>query len=175
MRGDVRNHHGNLELHRIAWATKWTIPNMAGNTPNLEVKNTNTRPTEHNQASQTPYFSSLLILPIISICQPHLSFLSSTLPSLQQAMLGIPPYLTIPWFWVHTKYSIYCVAHSSSTASTKECMSPLYSNKYKFTHESSFCLQRSSRQVDHHQPVIDECWPVQSSRPIPTVVHSLID
>jgi len=57
MRGDGGNHHEKLELERIACACQFTIPSMAGTSPNPACNYTDTRSCQPNQASHTPDFS----------------------------------------------------------------------------------------------------------------------
>jgi len=85
MRGDEGNHHEKLGLKRISSASRLTIPDTAGTTPDPAGKNTDTRPSQPNQASPTPDFAYPVVFSI--------SFLSSlpislSLPSSQNTKLS---------------------------------------------------------------------------------------
>jgi len=56
-RGDGTNHHEKLGLKRISCASQFTIPDMAGTSPDPACNNTDTRSSQPNQASRTPDFS----------------------------------------------------------------------------------------------------------------------
>jgi len=53
IRGDGGNHHEKLELKRISCASQFTIPDMAGTSPDPAGNNTDTRSFKPNQASRT--------------------------------------------------------------------------------------------------------------------------
>jgi len=57
MRGEGTNHHEKLGLKRILCASQFTIPDMAGTSPDPACNHTNTRSSQSNQASRTPDFS----------------------------------------------------------------------------------------------------------------------
>ena len=61
IRGDGGNHHEKLGLERISCASKLSIPNTAGTSPDLVANNTNTRSSKPNQGSRTPDFSGPLV------------------------------------------------------------------------------------------------------------------
>jgi len=87
MRGDGGNHHERLGLKRISCVSQFTIPEMAGTTPNLACKNTDTRSSQPNQASPTPDFT----YPVISsVSFPSSSPISLSLPSLQNTKVSHP-------------------------------------------------------------------------------------
>ena len=54
MRGEGGKHHEELGLKRISCTSQFTIPDMAGTTPDPAGKNTDMRFSKSNQASRTP-------------------------------------------------------------------------------------------------------------------------
>jgi len=60
-RGDAGNHHEKLGLKRILCASRFTIPDTAGMSPNPECNYTDTRTSQPNQASHTLDFSYPLV------------------------------------------------------------------------------------------------------------------
>ena len=62
IRGDGANYHEKLGIQRISCASQFTIPDMAGTSPDLACNNTNTRSSQPNQASRTPDFSEWKML-----------------------------------------------------------------------------------------------------------------
>jgi len=85
----------------------------------------------------------------------------------------IPPYLSMPWSWVitkysirreqhtpstaYTKYTIYQVQHTLSIAPAQDCLSSLHCHTYKFTSECRLSCWCASLQIDRHQPALHEC------------------
>jgi len=61
MRGYGGNHHQKLELKRIFCASQFTIPDIAGASPDPACNNTDTRSSQSNQASSTPDYSYPLV------------------------------------------------------------------------------------------------------------------
>jgi hypothetical protein len=64
IRGDGGNHHENLGLERISYASQLTIPDLAGMSPDPAGNITDMASSKHNQACRTPDFSSPLIFSI---------------------------------------------------------------------------------------------------------------
>ena len=60
-RGDGGNHQGKLGLERNSCASQFTIPDMAGMSPDPAGNNTDMRSSKWNQASCTPDFSGQLV------------------------------------------------------------------------------------------------------------------
>ena len=135
MRG---NHHEKLGLTRIECASQFTIPDMAGTTPNPGGKNTDTRSSKPNQASRTHDFSYPLVSSIfIPIFIPYLSFSTIIAEHKVKSSLSISPChdheLTLSTAYtedsihrvqhtpstVYTEYSIHRVQHTPSTAYTE--------------------------------------------------------
>jgi hypothetical protein len=54
-------HHEKLGVNRISCAREFTIPNMAGTSPNPEFKYPDLRPSQPNQECHTPYSSPQLL------------------------------------------------------------------------------------------------------------------
>ena len=110
MRGDGGNHHEKLGLTRISCASQLTIADMAGTSPDLSGKNTDTRSSKPNQASRTPDFSYPLVSSIfVPFIIPHLSF-STIIPEHKvKSSLSISPCpdheLTMST--AYTEYSIH--------------------------------------------------------------------
>jgi len=61
MRGDAGNHHEKLGLKRISCASRFTIPDTAGTSPDPVCYSTDTSSSQSNQASHTPDFSYPLV------------------------------------------------------------------------------------------------------------------
>jgi len=120
MRGDVGNHHGKLGLTRISYASQFTIPNMAGMSPDPAHNITDTRSSNLNQASHTPYFSYPLVS---SISFPSSSPISLFLVhnSTIIAEHKVASYLCMSQCHDHEltpSCSIYWVQHTPSAAYT---------------------------------------------------------
>jgi len=81
-------HHYKLGLNRILCASQFTIPVTAGGTADPAGIHTDTRSSKPNLATHTPCF--LIFTRIIPTFIPHLSFLSTTLSSLQKTKLSHP-------------------------------------------------------------------------------------
>jgi len=120
IRGNKGIHHEKLGLKIIWCASQFTIPNTAGTCPNLACNNTDTPTSQPNQAGRHPDLS----YPLVS----STSFLSSSLIPLflvhnstiiaeHNVMSSL--YMSIPWSWVDTKYSIPHVQNTLSTAYTQ--------------------------------------------------------
>jgi hypothetical protein len=84
MGGDGGNHHEKLGLKRISCASQFTIPDTAGTTPNLAVRNRYTRYSKPIQASPTAGLS----YPIVSF--PSSSPISRSVRSSQNSKLSHP-------------------------------------------------------------------------------------
>jgi len=61
MRGCGGNHHEKLGLERISCASRFTIPDTAGRSPDPASNHTDMMSSQPNQASRTPDFSSPLV------------------------------------------------------------------------------------------------------------------
>ena len=61
MRGDGGNHHEKLGLRRISCSRQFTIPDMAGTSPDLVCNITDTRSSTPNHARHTSGFSYPLV------------------------------------------------------------------------------------------------------------------
>ena len=61
MRGDGANQHEKLGLKRLSCESQFTMPDIAGTSPDLACNNTDTRSSQPNHASRTPDVSYLLI------------------------------------------------------------------------------------------------------------------
>jgi len=110
MRADGGNHYEKLGLERILCARQPTIPDTAGTCPDLVCNFTDMRSSQPNQAGCTPDFSyPLLSSTLFSTSSLSLSFLSTTLPSLQNTKLS------------HSSLSLQCHDHelTLSTACTE--------------------------------------------------------
>jgi len=119
MRG---NHHEKLGLTRIECASQFTIPDMAGTTPDPAGKNTDTRSSKPNQASRTPDFSYPLVLSIfVHIFIPHLSFSAIITEHEVKSSLSISPCHDneLTPGTAYTEYSMHRVQHTPSTAYTE--------------------------------------------------------
>jgi hypothetical protein len=79
------NHREKLGLKRILCASQFTMPDMAGTTPDPASKNPNTKCSKPIQASRTPGFSYPLVS---SISFPSSSPISLSSPSSQNTKLG---------------------------------------------------------------------------------------
>jgi len=101
----------------------------------------------------------LHIVPIVILLLP---FLSSTVPSSQNTKLSHPLYLSMPWSWANTEYSIHWVQHTPRSASTHDCLSSFHSHNYELTPECSFSFRCASLQ---DQPALHESSKVQIPRP----------
>jgi len=120
MIGDAGNHSERLGLKRVSWASKFSIPNMAGTSHDLVGNNTDMRSSIPNQASCTPDFTSPLISSLsflssspISVSSPHLYHHRRT------QCYVVPPNLSMPWSWGNTESSVHWVQHTPSTADTE--------------------------------------------------------
>jgi len=60
-RGDGTNHHEKLGLKRISCASRFTIPDAPGTSPDPACNNTDTRSSQPNHACRTPGFSYPLV------------------------------------------------------------------------------------------------------------------
>jgi len=135
----------------MACVSQFTIPDMAGTRPYPACNDTYTRSSQPNQASRTPDFS----YPLVS----STSFSSSSPISLFLIHIStiiaehkVKSSLSIsPWHdheltpsTAYTKYSIYRVQHTLSTA-LKDCLSSLHSQDYELTHECSFRFRGASK------------------------------
>ena len=157
MRGEGTNHHEKLGLKRILCASQFTIPDMAGTSPDPACNHTNTRSSQSNQASRTPDFSYPVVSStLFSSSSPISLFLvhNSTIIAEHKvkSSLSIPPchnHELTPSTSIHrvqayTEYkhtpstSIHRVQHTTSTASTHDCLSSLHSHDYELTPECSF-------------------------------------
>ena len=88
MTGDGGNHDEELGLQRISYVSQYTIPNVAGTSADLMCNYTDRSSPKPNQASRTPDFSYPLVSStLFSSLSPSLSFLSTTLPSLQNTKI----------------------------------------------------------------------------------------
>jgi len=135
-------------LKGVSYASQVTIADTASTTPDRTGENTNISSSKHDEAGRTltahirsypPYCSHLHPS---SLCLYHHRRTQSSVISL---------YLSMPWLWVNTEYSIHRVQHTPSTASTQDCLSSLHSHEYKLTPECSFSSRRASLQ-DHLPP-----------------------
>jgi len=91
MRGDRGNHYEKLGLKRISCASQFTIPEMAGTTPDPAGKCSNTRSSKPNQASPTPGFSYPLISSVSFPSSSHLSFSTVLAEHKVKSSLSISP------------------------------------------------------------------------------------
>jgi len=83
--------------------------------------------------------------PYRSYLHPHLSLSRPKLDHHRKTRSQvIPLYLSMPWLWVDTKYSIHQVPHTLSTASTQDYLSFLHSHEYELTPECRFSFQCAS-------------------------------
>ena len=168
MRGDGGNHQERLGHKRISCASQFTMPNMAGMSPDPTCNFTDTRSSQHHQASRTPDFSYKLVSSTsFSLSSPSLSFSSTTLPLLQHTKLSHLslslhvmimslhrvqhiPSTSIHRVQAYTEYkhtpstSIHRVQHTPTTASTRDCLSSLHSHDYELTLECSFSFRCAS-------------------------------
>jgi len=152
MRGHRRNVHENLGHKRISGGSQFTIPDMVGMSPDQVCINIDTRTSQLNQASRTPDFSYPLISSTsLSSSSPSLSFLSTTLPSLQNTKFSHPSLslyaMSMSWHRVqhtpstaYTEYSIHRVQHTPSTAYTEYSIHRLeHSTSTAYT---EYCIHR---------------------------------
>jgi len=129
MRGYGGNHHEELGLKIISCASKFTIPDTAGTSPDLASNYTDTRSTQPNAASRTPVYSYPHVSsPSFSSSSPFSLFLihNSTIiaePKVKSS-LSISPchdHELAPSI-AYTEYSIHRVQHTPSTASIQDCL-----------------------------------------------------
>jgi len=161
MRGDGGNHHEKLGLERMSCASQFTIPDIAGMSPDPECNYTATRSSQPNQASCTPDFS----YPLVS----STSFSSSSPSSLflvhnsiiitehkVKSSLSISPChdheLTLST--AYTEYSIHQVQHTPSPAYTKVQHTPKYSihRSTAYTevqHTPKYSIHRSTAYTEY--------------------------
>ena len=132
MRGDGANHHGKLGLEGISCESQFTIPEMAGTSPNQGCNSPDRTSCQQNQASRTPDFSYLHISATsFSFSSPISLFLVHNFYyhyRTQSEVIHL--YLCIIWLWfdteykytpstASTEYSIHRVQHTPSTAYTE--------------------------------------------------------
>jgi len=149
MRGDGGNHDEKLGLKRILCASRLTIPDTAGNTPDLAGKNTDARSSKPNQASRTTDLSYQLVSCIfVPIFLPHLSFSTIIAEQKVKSSLSISRYhhYELTMSAAYTEYSIHRAQHIPSTAYTQDCLSSLHSHDHELTPECSFSFRRASLQ-----------------------------
>jgi len=167
LRGYGGNHHEKLGRKRISCASQFTIPNMAGMTPDPACNYTDTWSSQPNLASRTPDFSyplvsttSFLSSSPISLFLVHNSTIiaepkvKSSLSILQCHDHELIVSTAYAKYRIHrvqctpstayTKYSIHRVQHTPSTASTQDCFSSSYSHDCELNHECSISFWRAS-------------------------------
>jgi len=163
IRGGGGYHHEKLRHERISCASRFTIPDTAGTSPNPACTYTNTRSFQPNYASHTPYFSYPLVSSTsFSSSSPLSLFLVQNSNIITEhkvkLSLSISPCHNheLTPSTAHTEYSIYQVQHTPSTAytkysihwvqhtpSTQDCLSALHSHGYQLTPECSFSFRRA--------------------------------
>ena len=173
---EMWGYRGNLQeklgLKRILCVSQLTISNTAGSSPDPAYNYTDTRSSQPNEASRTPgSLISACIPHIVLIFIPHLS-LSSPQPNYDRRTQSqvIPLYLSMPWSWVDTEYSIRRVQHPAKII----CL--------------PFILMMSSRPlnvasasgvppytIDRHQPGLHESSMIKSPCHIPMVASQITD
>jgi len=132
---DGTNHLEKMGLKRISCASQFTIPGMAGTSPDPACNNTDTRSSQPNQPSRTPDFS----YPLVS----STSFSSSSPISLFLIHIST----IIAEHKVKSSLSIspwHDHELTPSTASTQDCLSSLHSHEYELTPECRFSFRRAS-------------------------------
>ena len=134
-------------IWRISCPSQFTIRNMAGKNLNLVCNDLNTRSSKPNQTSCTPDFSyPLIFCRLFLSSSPSFSFLSITLPSLQNTKLSHPLLslcvMIISW---------HRVQHTPSTASTQDSLSSLHSNDYKLTLNVASASSVPPYMIDRNQ------------------------
>jgi len=111
-----------------------------------------------------PLISEVRLYPLYRshLHRPSLSFLSTTLPSLQvhkvKSSLSISPchHHEFTWNAAYTKCSIHWVQYTPSTAHTYDCLLSLHSLDFELTTECSFSFQHTFLQIACHQPVLHQ-------------------
>ena len=157
------NHYGKLGLERSSYASQVTITDTEGTSPDPACNYTNMRSSQPDQACRSPDFSYLLVFSIsFSSSSPSLFFSSPTLLSSQNRK------------WNHSSQSLhamimswYRVQHTSSTASTQDCLSSIHSQDYKLTTECSFSFRRTS--LYDQLPSASAAWELKGTH---TLSHS---
>jgi len=131
MRGYGGNNYEKLELKRIPCASEFTIPDMAGMSPDPVCIYTNTRTSQPNQVCLTPDFWYRLISSTsFSSSSPICLFLvhNSTIITEHKVKSSLSISLChdheLTLSTAYTKYSIHQVQHTPSTAYTKYSMHP---------------------------------------------------
>jgi hypothetical protein len=151
MRGYGGNHHENLGLKIISYASQFTIPNTAGTSPDPAYNYAGTRTSQPNQASRTPDYAYRLVSSTsFSSSSPITLFLvhNSTIIAEHKvkSSLSISPchdHELAPSI-AYTEYSIHRVQHTPSTASIQDCLYSVHSHDYELTPECSFNFRRAS-------------------------------
>jgi len=177
MRGDGGNQNRKLELTRILCASRFTIPDTAGMSPDPACNHTDTMSSKPNQPSCTCDFSYPLVSSISFSCSsPFFLFLvhNSTIIAEHkvESSLSISPYhdheltpsTALHWAQhtlsaAYTEYTIHRVQQTLSTAYSHDCLSSLNSPDYKLTPEccSSF-RPHAFLQIDRHQPALHKSF-----------------
>jgi len=156
MRGDGGNHHEKLGLKRISCASQFTIPDMAGTSPDPACNYTDMRSSQPNQASRTPDFSYPLVSSTsvsssspISLLLVHNSTIIAEHKVKSSPSISLCHDHELTLSTAYTEYSIHRVQHTPSTASTQDCLSSLHSHDYELTPECSFSFRHASL---HNRP-----------------------
>jgi len=152
--GKWENHHQKLGLKRFSCTSQFTIPDMAGMSPDPACNNTDTSSSQLNQPSRTPDFSYLLVSSALFwSLSPITLFLmyNSTIIAEHKvkSSLCISPchdYELTP------STSISCIQHTPYTPSTQYCLSPIHPHDYVLTRECSFRFRCASL---HDRPPSD--------------------
>jgi len=150
-RGDGKNHHEKLGLTRILCASRFTIPDPAGTSPDSACNNTDTRSSQPNQASRPPD------IPYLLISSTSFSFSSPI------SLFLIHISTIIAEHKVNSSLSISpCHDHelTPSTASTQDCLSSLHSHDYELTPECRFSFRRAS--LHDRPPPASSLWELKS-------------
>ena len=132
MRGYGGNHHEELGLQRISWASQSTIPDTAGTSSDPACNNTDTRSSQPNLPSHTPDYSYPLVSSTsFSSSFPISLFLvhNSTIITEHKVKSSLP---ILPCHEhelalsrAYTEYSIHRVQHTPSTAYTVYSIHPV--------------------------------------------------
>jgi len=154
IKGDGGNHLDELGLQTISRVRQYTIPDMAGTSPNPECKITHMRSSQPNQSSRFSVFSYPLISSTsFSSSSPSPFFLvhycaiiaeqkvKSTLsnPPFREHELSPSTAYTEYKHTPSTAYSKYSIHRS--TVSTQDQLSSLHSHDYELTTECSVTIR----------------------------------
>jgi hypothetical protein len=132
MGGYGGNHHEKLGLKIISCVSQFTVPNMAGTSPDPASNYTDMRSSQPNPASRTPDYSYPLVSsPSFSSASPISHFLVHNsiiiVEHKVKSSLSISPchdHELAPSIVAYTEYSIHRVQHTPSTAYTEYSIHP---------------------------------------------------